>query len=287
MFTGGSMRIGSHLSVSKGFDQAAEAAREIGAGTFQFFTRNPRGGAARIISEQEISRWHDIKIKYDIAPIIGHLPYTVNMAAPAEKSYDFARMVVADDLRRMDTVGAEYLVIHPGSHAGSGRIKGIKKIIACLEENLISYEGETMLLLETMAGQGSEIGTLKDIQEIMVALDYPRQLGVCIDACHLTAAGYDFREQTQVARLADDLEQTVGLSRVRAVHLNDSKFPPGTHKDRHARIGEGYLGKEGMLQFITHPAISRLPMVLETPVDDYRQYGEEIALIRSWLAEAL
>jgi deoxyribonuclease-4 len=279
------MRLGSHLTVSKGFDKAAEAAREIGANTFQFFTRNPRGGAARAISEQEIAKWQEIKKTYDIAPIVGHLPYTVNMAAPADKSYAFAKMVVADDLRRMGAVGAEYLVIHPGSHAGSGREEGMKRIIACLEETLLPYGGDTMLLLETMAGQGSEIGTLIDIGQLMDALGQPSQLGLCLDSCHLTAAGYDFLQKSEVDRLVDDLEQTAGLEHVKVIHLNDSKFEPGTHKDRHARIGEGYLGKEGMMNFITHPAFLQLPMVLETPVEDYRQYGDEIMLLRNWLAE--
>lgn len=280
------MRLGCHLSVSKGFDKAAQAAHEIGAGAFQFFTRNPRGGAARSISVQEAAKWQDARQACDIRPIVGHLPYTVNMAAPADRPYAFAKMVVADDLRRMDSVKAEYLVIHPGSHAGSGREAGLKRIIDCLEESLMPYSGDAMLLLETMAGQGSEIGTLADIREIMDALGFPGQLGVCLDSCHLTATGYDFLEEDQVKRLVDDIESSVGLHRVKALHLNDSKFPPGTHKDRHERIGQGYLGKEGLLNLITHPAILALPMILETPVEDIRQYGEEITLIRSWLREA-
>lgn len=279
------MRLGSHLSVAKGFDLAAETAQQIGANLFQFFTRNPRGGAARIISAQEVAKWQEIKQKYDIAPIVGHLPYTVNMAAPAEQTYAFAKMVVAADLSRMDTVGAEYLVVHPGSHAGAGREAGLKRIITCLAETLLLFSGDTKLLLETMAGQGSEIGTLTDLQEIMEALGNPRQLGVCLDSCHLTGAGYDFLNKDEVERLVAELESTVSLSRVKAIHLNDSKFPPGTHKDRHELIGKGYLGKEGLLNLITHSAISPLPMILETPVADYRQYGEEITLIRSWLKD--
>lgn len=279
------MRLGSHLSVAKGFSQAAEIARQIDANTFQFFTRNPRGGAARTISLQEASKWLEIKQKYDIAPIVGHLPYTVNMAAPSEQAYAFAKKVVADDLSRMDAVGAEYLVVHPGSHAGSGSVAGIRRIVDCLAETLLPFSGETELLLETMAGQGSEIGTLVEIQEIIEALGSPRQLGVCLDSCHLIGAGYNFLDKNEVERLVAELESTVSLSRVKAIHLNDSKFPPGAHKDRHELIGEGYLGKEGLLNLITHPAICRLPMILETPVADYHQYGEEIRLIRNWLKE--
>jgi deoxyribonuclease-4 len=280
------MRLGSHLSVSKGFDQAAKAAREIGANTFQFFTRNPRGGAARTISAEETARWRALKVEYDIAPIVGHLPYTVNMAAPADRAFAFARMVVADDLSRMDGVGAEYLVIHPGSHAGSGHDTGLKRIIACLDESFLPFSGKTNLLLETMAGSGSEIGTLHDIKEIFTALGHPQRLGVCLDSCHLTGEGYDFLRPDEVDRLVEDIGETVGLDKIGAIHLNDSKFPPGTHKDRHERIGRGYLGREGMLNFITHPAFINLPMVLETPVENYLEYGEEIALIKSWLTEA-
>ncbi|MBS3900492.1 MAG: deoxyribonuclease IV [Dethiobacter sp.] len=279
------MRLGSHLSVAKGFNQAAEIARQIGANTFQFFTRNPRGGAARTISLQEAAKWLEIKEKYDIAPIVGHLPYTVNMAAPSEQAYAFAKKVVADDLSRMDAVGAEYLVVHPGSHAGSGRAAGIRRIVACLAETLLPFSGDTELLLETMAGQGSEIGTLEELREIIEALGNPRQLGVCLDSCHLLGAGYNFLDKQEVERLVAEIESTVGLSRVKAIHLNDSKFPPGAHKDRHELIGKGYLGKDGLLNLITHPAICRLPMILETPVADYRQYGEEIKLIRNWLTE--
>ncbi|MCR3923399.1 MAG: deoxyribonuclease IV, partial [Firmicutes bacterium] len=262
------MRLGAHLSVSKGFDKAAKAAHEIGANTFQFFTRNPRGGAARTIADKEIQAWQLIRVEYDLAHIIGHLPYTVNMAAKEERPYTFAKMVVADDLKRMEAVGVEYLVIHPGSHTGAGRDAGIARIVACLEEAFLPHLGNTMLLLETMAGQGSEIGTVEEIGEIMDKLHFPERLGICLDSCHLTGAGYDFLQESEVARLVADLEKTVGLDKVKAVHLNDSKFGPGTHKDRHARVGEGYLGKAGMLNFVSHPSIKDLPLLLETPVDD-------------------
>ncbi|NLZ93612.1 MAG: deoxyribonuclease IV [Firmicutes bacterium] len=279
------MRLGSHLSVSKGFDKTAEIAHDLGANTFQFFTRNPRGGAARKIDEKEIIAWQAVRKKYDLLHIVGHLPYTVNMAAQTERPYAFAKMVVADDLQRMEAVGIEYLVIHPGSHTGAGVGKGIERIVSCLEEAFLPHLGKTMLLLETMAGQGTEIGSVEEIAEIMERLGFPQNLGVCLDSCHLTGAGYDFKQPTEVDRLINDLQNTIGLERVKAVHLNDSKFAPGTHKDRHARIGEGYLGKEGILNFITHPFIRKLPLILETPVNDYQEYGEEIAMLRAWVEE--
>jgi len=281
------LRLGCHLPISGGFARATRLAKELGANAFQFFTRNPRGGSARNISAQEIEQGKEARLSFDVAPIVGHLPYTVNMAAPADGPYAFAKMIVAADLQRMDNAGAEFLVVHPGSHAGSGREAGLKRIVACLEEALLPHGGQTRLLLETMAGQGSEIGTLQDLAEIIEALDKPANLGVCLDSCHLTGAGYDFLRPEEVERLVEDLERTVGLTKVQALHLNDSKFPPDSHRDRHARIGRGYLGKEGLLNLITHPLLFSLPMILETPVDDYYQYGEEITLIRSWLAEAV
>ncbi|HHU29108.1 MAG TPA: deoxyribonuclease IV [Firmicutes bacterium] len=276
------MRLGAHLSIAKGLDKAAETAANIGANTFQFFTRNPRGGRARIITEKEAASWQAKRRQYDLFPVVGHLPYTVNMAAVAEKPFAFAKMVISDDLQRMDAVGVEYLVIHPGSHVGAGREKGIKKIIECLEEAFMPSRVKTMLLLETMAGQGTEVGSLQGINEILSALGHPERLGVCLDTCHLTAAGYDFLQKDEVARLADDLAGLVGLERVKALHINDSKFPPNSKRDRHARIGQGYLGREGILNVIAHPVFSGLPLLLETPVDDYLEYKDEIELLRSW-----
>jgi deoxyribonuclease-4 len=268
-------------------DAAAKTAQSIGANTFQYFTRNPRGGAARTIGEAEKEKWSRLRLEYDINPIVGHLPYTVNMAAPVDKTYEFARMVVRDDLLRMDAVGTAFLVVHPGSHSGSGRQEGLKRITGCLEEVFNAFAGQTMLLLETMAGQGSEIGLPADLKEIMAMLGWPAGLGVCIDSCHLTAAGYDFLRREEVERLVCELEGTVGMDRVLAMHLNDTRFPPGSRRDRHELIGKGYLGRKGVMNLITHPALAGLPILLETPVEDFRHYGREIALIRSWLAEDL
>lgn len=277
------LRLGCHLPVAGGFARTAALAKELGANTYQFFTRNPRGGSARNIPAGEIIEARNARLSLDIAPIAGHLPYTVNMAAPAEKSYAFARLVVAADCVRMEAVGAEFLIVHPGSHAGSGRAAGLKRIVACLEENFLPHSGQINLLLEAMAGQGSEIGTLEDLGEIIRAVGSPDNLGVCLDSCHMTGAGYDFLRPDEVTRLIDELEKTVGLRRVKVMHLNDSKFPPGSRRDRHERIGRGYLGRDGLLNLICHPQMQNLPMILETPVDQYEQYGEEIALIRSWL----
>ncbi|NLM46380.1 MAG: deoxyribonuclease IV [Firmicutes bacterium] len=279
------MRLGCHLSIAKGLDRAAQEATALGANTFQFFTRNPRGGKARTFGEQEIAAWQAVRRKYDLYPVVAHLPYTVNMAAPDERPYAFAKMVVAEDLERMEAIGAEYLVVHPGSHVSAGKEAGIRRIVNCLEETFLTHGGACKLLLEAMAGQGTEIGTLADIAEIMDALGRPERLGICLDTCHLTGAGFNFLQREEMERLLAEVDRLMGIDRIGAVHLNDSKFPPGSKKDRHARIGAGYLGREGMLNFITHPALAGLPFILETPVDDYSEYGEEIALLLEWVGE--
>ena len=279
------LRLGSFLSISRGLPRAATMAREIGANTFQFFTRNPRGGAARAIPEREIKKWLAVREELDIFPIVGHLPYTVNMAAPREETREFARRVLAEDLERMTAIGAEFLVVHPGSHAGAGRETGLRRILTTLAELFLPYQGPSCLLLETMAGQGSELGSLEDLAFIITELGHPPRLGICLDTCHIFAAGYDLRQKGEVDRLLAEIDRRIGLERLRVIHINDSKYPVGSRRDRHEGIGRGHLGREGIMNVITHPDLARLPFLLETTVDDYREYGEEIDLIKGWLAE--
>ncbi|RQD76521.1 MAG: deoxyribonuclease IV [Candidatus Syntrophonatronum acetioxidans] len=277
------MQLGCHLSIAKGLPKSLEMAGEVKANTFQFFTRNPRGGSARKITTRERDKWKELRKKEELYPVVGHLPYTLNLAAPREEVHSFTSRVLLEDLNRMEEIDAEYLVLHPGSHVSLGREKGILRIIKALEDSLLQFKGSSMLLLETMAGQGTEIGTLKDIKEIMDSLGNPYNLGVCLDTCHLFAAGYDFREKEDVQRLIDDLEFLVGLDKARVFHLSDSKYPLGSKKDRHQLIGKGYLQKEGLLNVLKAPPFKDLPFILETPVKNYLQYGDEIKLIRDWL----
>ncbi len=279
------MRLGCHLSIAKGLSKSAQMAEEVQANTFQFFTRNPRGGKARTISEKEIEGWKEIREKDNLFPIAGHLPYTVNLAAPKDSTHSFASSVLLDDLVRMDKIKAEFLVVHPGSHVGEGRESGIKRIVEALENSFLKFQGGSNLLLEAMAGQGSEIGTLEDLKEIMEAAGSPEGLGVCLDTCHLFAAGYDFTRADEVERLLEELESLFGLGKVKLFHLNDSKHPPGSKKDRHELLGKGYLKKEGLLNVLIHPAFEDIPFIIETPTKNYLEYGEEIKLIRSWLKE--
>lgn len=279
------MRLGCHLSIARGLPASARMAGEVGANTFQFFTRNPRGRGARVIPADEISRWKETRDKEDLFPVVGHLPYVVNLASPRDDLHTFAREVVAEDLGRMGDIGAEYLVVHPGSHVKEGPERGINRILQALESIFENYRGPAVLLLETMSGQGSEIGSLPEIKKILGGMGNHPGLGVCLDSCHLTGAGYDFTREEGVARLLEDLESQVGLERVKVFHLNDSKFPPGSKKDRHAFIGQGYLQKEGIMNILTEAAWTGLPFILESPVKDYKQYGEEIQLIQGWLGE--
>lgn len=274
-----SLRIGAFLSIAKGVDKVVPQAAEIGANTFQFFTRNPRGGAARAIGDAEIARWLQLRREHDIYQVCGHLPYTVNPASDKDKLIDFATMVVRDDLERMSALGIEYLVMHPGSSPDQ-RQRALERVIRVLDQGLSGYDGDAWLLLETMALQGNEIGSLEELGVIWRGLGRPEQVGVCLDSCHLFGAGYDFTERSEVDRLVEDIERHVGLGRARVLHLNDSKMPAGSHRDRHANIGQGEIGRQGFENLLNHPWIRTLPWHLETPVDSYRDYARDIATVK-------
>lgn len=278
------MWLGAHLSISSGLPEAAKCASDLGANTFAYFTRNPRGGSARQISPEEVSAWQAARINYAIGPTVGHMPYTVNLAGNKTAVQAFARMVVSEDFTRVESFAGEYMCLHPGSHLGDGPEAGIKRVVAILKDALPRSSPTTMLLLETMAGSGSEIGaSFAELAEIIEQTGAPPTLGVCLDSCHLFSQGYDFTQAAGIDRLLADIDQTVGRDRVRAMHLNDSKFPLGSHKDRHQNLGQGSLGKVGILNILRHPWLSTLPLVMETPVDDVKEYGAEIALAKSWL----
>jgi len=278
--------LGAHITISQGLPKAAELARTLGGNTFAYFTRNPRGGAARTIGEEEIAAWKVRRLELGIGPTVGHMPYTVNLAAQDGRIRDFAAMVVAEDFRRVEGFGGAYMCLHPGNHQGAGVKAGIAQVVKTLRETLPDESGTTMLLLEIMAGHGSEVGgSFEELAEIIDGAGAPSTLGVCLDSCHLSGEGYDFRQKKEIDRLRRDAERTVGLDRVRAVHLNDSKFEVGSHKDRHESWGKGFIGREGALNILTDPWLSTLPMVLETPVDDIKDYGPEISRLRNWLDE--
>ncbi len=275
------MRIGAHISIAKGLDKACHMAEEIGGNTFQFFTRNPRGGKARSIGEEEITGFRELREAKDIAPVVGHLPYTVNLAAEKDEVYAFAAAIVEKDLVRAEEMGAEFVVCHPGRH--SHRLEGLKKIALLLEDKLGNFRGGCQFLLENMAAAGTEIGSLEDLGLIFSALDCPPGLGVCFDSCHLFANGWDLRDAAAIERLKSAADQAFGLERVKAFHMNDSLYPFKSGKDRHARIGKGYIGLEGFRLIVNDPFFAGLPLILETPVDRYDQYGEDIKELQNLL----
>ena len=271
--------IGCHLSSSKGFAAMGKTALSIGANTFQFFTRNPRGGAAKDIDPQDAQALVLMQGSGEIGKIVAHAPYTLNPCAKEEKTLEFARNTMQDDLRRMEFVPGNFYNFHPGSHVGQGTEEGIRKIAETLD--LAMFEGQTtIVLLETMAGKGTEVsGRFEELRAIIDRTAMQEKLGVCLDTCHVSDAGYDIAGHLDA--VLEEFDRVIGLSRLYALHLNDSKNPLASHKDRHERLGEGYLGMEAFYRIVEHPALRGLPMILETP-NELPGYAAEIACLRAY-----
>ena len=269
--------LGCHLSSSKGFAAMGRTALSIGANTFQFFTRNPRGGAAKEIVPADAAALVQMQDAGEIGRIVAHAPYTLNPCAKEEKTLEFARNTMKDDLRRMEYVPGNYYNFHPGSHVGQGVEAGVAWIAAAL--NKVMFDGQqTTVLLETMSGKGSEVGgRFEELREILDRCERPERLGVCLDTCHVHDAGYDL--VNDLDGVLTEFDRVIGLSRLRALHINDSKNPCGAHKDRHEVIGGGYIGLEALRRVVWPPALTGLPMVLETP-NELSGYAAEIRLLR-------
>lgn len=274
--------IGCHLSASKGYLHMGKEAVSIGADTFQFFTRNPRGGRAKDIDEKDVSTFLDFAEENKLATILAHAPYTLNPCSAEKRVIAFAYEVMADDLMRMEYTPGSYYNFHPGSHVGQGVEKGIELIVELLNE-ILKPEQTTTVLLETMSGKGSEVGsTFEELRTIIDGVELKDKLGVCFDTCHVYDAGYDI--VNDLDGVLSEFDEIIGLERLRAVHLNDSKNPFKSHKDRHEKIGEGTLGLEVVTDVINHPRLRHLPFYLETP-NDVQGYEEEIKLLRSLYKE--
>ncbi len=275
------MIIGAHLSIAKGMPAAIEQAQSIGANAFQFFTRNPRGGRARTIPGEEIEIFRRQRQEQNIAYVLGHMPYTINLATNRPDIHEFGKRTLLEDLQRFDEAGVEHLVMHPGSHLGDGVEMGVGRIVEALTYVFEHYHGKTRLLLETMAGHGTEIGSnLDEMEMIFSALGWPDKMGIGLDSCHLFAAGHDVSTNRGLDELAAEIDRKIGWPRVGMMHLNDSKGGLGSGIDRHAKIGQGMIGLDGIATIINHGAYKELPFVLETPVKDYLEYGDEIKLIK-------
>ena len=269
--------IGCHLSSSGGFLAMGETARRIGATTFQFFTRNPRGSRAKAMDPADAAALRALLTAEGFGPIVAHAPYTINPCSKDERTREFARETLADDLARMEYLPGNLYNFHPGSHTGQGTDAGIAQIADTLNA-VLRPEQQTTVLLETMAGKGTEVGRrFEELRAIMDAAKAGDRLGVCLDTCHVYDAGYDI--VGDLDGVLEAFDRVIGLDRLRAVHINDSKNPMGSHKDRHERIGEGSIGLDAMTRIINHPALRHLPFYLETP-NELPGYAQEIALLR-------
>ncbi len=272
------LKIGCHLSSSKGYLAMGETATSIGANTFQFFTRNPRGGAAKPIDPEDIKAFIEYSQNNGITTILAHAPYTLNAASKDTKIREFAKLVMSDDLQRLEHTPGSLYNFHPGSHVGQGTEAGIDLIVELLNE-IMFPDQKTTVLLETMAGKGSEIGgKFEEIAEIISRVNLQNKIGVCLDTCHVFDGGYNIKDNLD--SVLNEFDRIIGIDRLRAIHLNDSLHGYESHKDRHAKIGEGFLGLETFDAVINHPKLRTLPFYLETP-NELDGYEKEISILKS------
>lgn len=271
------LNIGCHLSASKGYAHMAKEAVSIKANTFQFFTRNPRGGTAKEISEKDIEEFNKIAKENNFTKILAHAPYTINICSANEDTRKFGIDTMKDDLMRMEYTPNNLYNFHPGSHVNQGVEVGIKLIIEALND-ILKPEQTTTVLLETMAGKGSEIGrSFEEIKQIIDGVELNEKLGVCLDTCHVYDAGYDI--VNDLDGVLNKFDEVIGLDRLKAIHINDSKNPFSSHKDRHEKIGEGSLGLDAFVKIINHPKLRDLPFFLETP-NEIEGYANEIKILK-------
>lgn len=269
--------IGCHLSSAKGYLAMGKQAEEIGANVFQFFTRNPRGGSVKALDMEDVEAFLAFAQERGFGPLLAHAPYTMNLCAAKPELREFARETIKEDLARLELLPGTMFNFHPGSHVKQGAEAGIALIADALND-ILSAGGKTPVLLETMAGKGSEVGrTFEELRAIIDQTEQKERLGVCLDTCHIYDGGYDILQDLD--GVLAEFDRIIGLERLRAVHLNDSKNPIGSHKDRHEKIGEGTLGLEGLARIINHPKLRDLPFYLETP-NELEGYAGEIALLR-------
>lgn len=271
------LNIGCHLSASKGYLHMGEEAKSIGANTFQFFTRNPRGGAAKAIDEEDVKAFLDFAKEHNFGKILAHAPYTLNACSDKEQTREFALNTMKDDLLRMEYTPHQLYNFHPGSHVGQGADIGIDLIIKQLNA-VLWQDMTTTVLLETMAGKGSEVGrSFEELRAILDGVELDNKMGVCLDTCHIYDAGYDIVNDLE--GVLDEFDRVIGLDRLKAIHMNDSKNPFESHKDRHEKIGEGFIGFETMVNIINNPRLADIPILLETP-NELDGYAHEIEMLR-------
>lgn len=272
------LHLGAHMSTGKGFDKAAADAQSIGADAMQVFTRNPRGGKARVLKEKELEKLAEYRNQGLV--VVCHAPYTINLASSSDDVRDFGKRTIAEDLQRMQQLGASGLVVHSGAHTGAGKEAGLARLIASLEVLLPQAATGTRILLETMSGSGSELGsTLEEMQQVFTYFDHSPALGVCLDTCHLFAAGYDIRDWSAFKA---QFETFLPWSVVGCIHMNDSKTAFSSHKDRHEKLGQGSIGWDAFKAIVQIEAETPLPIIMETP-NVLAGWAEEIAVLRNTL----
>ncbi len=276
------LTIGAHLSASKGYTAMLKQAQEIGANTFQFFTRNPRGGSAKAIDQKDVDTFLELMKSENFPVILAHAPYTLNCCSAKPETREFALNTFADDLMRMEYTPGQLYNFHPGSHVGQGEEVGIEQIAEILNKVLFP-EMTTTVLLETMAGKGTEIGrNFEELRSIIDRVELSDKMGVCLDTCHIHDGGYDI--VNELDGVLEAFDKVIGLDRLKAIHLNDSKNPLAAHKDRHEKIGEGYIGLDAFERIINHPSLKNLPFFLETP-NELDGYAKEIEILRNLYKE--
>lgn len=271
------LNIGCHLSISKGFYFAGKQAAEIGANTFQYFTRNPRGGGRRQLDLEDVKKLNELVTEYNFAPLFAHAPYTMNLCSDKEDIRSFAKNVLKEDIERLKCLPKSYYIFHPGSHLGQGIDVGIEFIVSALNE-AVKEDNNITILLEGMSGKGSEVGkSFQELKAIIDGVNYNKNLGVCLDTCHLHSAGYDI--VNDLDGVLDEIDRVIGFDRVYGVHLNDNKNSLGSFKDRHEVIGQGTIGLDNIIKIINHPRLRNLTFNLETP-NEVDGYKKEIELLR-------
>jgi deoxyribonuclease-4 len=274
------MRIGIHTSISGGFEKAIMRLVHLECNACQIFSRSPRGGKARVISNEEAKKFRDLCIEHDINPVAVHIPYVLNLATPDPEMHDYAVYMVREDMKRANLLGAKYLVLHMGSHRSEGIDKGLAQVVKALNSALQDYDGSAMLLLENTSGSGKEVGNT--FEQLVWTLDGLKadRVGICFDTCHAFAAGYNLSDEDSVNNTISELDKIIGVKHLKLIHANDAMFPVSSLKDRHAQIGKGYIGIEGFKAILNHSKMKDLPVILELPCETENEWVENIKKIK-------
>ncbi|MEN3048005.1 MAG: deoxyribonuclease IV [Candidatus Caldarchaeales archaeon] len=276
------MLLGAHVSIAGSIAKSVERAQELGCTTFQIFTRNPRGWRAGRLKDAEVEEFRRRRKEAGYEVVVAHMPYLPNIASPVKEGWERSVRSLVEELKRCDALGIEYLVCHLGSHLGKGVEVGMSQVVKAVDRAIGEVDPKCVLLLENMAGQKGSVGSrFEEIREILGRLSFRDRVGVCLDTCHLYAAGYDIRSASGLEETLRSFDELVGIGDLKVLHLNDSKGGLGSRLDRHEHIGLGKIGREGFRRIVNHPKLTRLPMIIETPEDEHGDYARDLSVLRS------